>query len=58
MPFKGAWFCNEQVVRMTPDWAYACFLLNCLLPGTGTMVSAMMDHNKRCRCDVVLVGIG
>jgi glycerol uptake facilitator-like aquaporin len=54
---NSAWFFKETVLKIDPDWAYACFLLNVLLPGTGTMISAAMAKEK-CRCDTVLVGIG
>lgn len=54
---NSAWFFKETVLKIDPDWAYACFLLNVLLPGTGTMVSAAVAKEK-CRCDTVLVGIG
>ena len=54
---SSAWFFPETVTKLDPDWAYACFLLNCVLPGVGTMVSAGVGKGK-CRCDTVLVGLG
>jgi len=51
-----AWCCEKQVVACSPDWGYACFLLNIMLPGVGTMVSAACDKDQKCRLDVLLLG--
>jgi len=53
---KGpAWCFNKQVVRTTADRGYACFLLNIVIPGSGTMLSSAFAEGPY-RWDVLLLG--
>ena len=52
-----AWCFDKQVVQTTDSKGYACFLMNIVIPGSGTMMSACMDKEGGFRADVLGVGI-
>lgn len=40
---KCAIMCKLSVVKVSSPWHIILFILNCILPGWGTMISACMD---------------
>ena len=39
-------FCDDSVVSVGPPWGFVLFIVNCFLPGVGTMISAFMGTRK------------